>query len=101
MPSENSEYVALPPLPCRASPPQGGRLAGAFLLLPISPLEGEMSAQLTEGGIAATPQIHEQQLPSLQVLPMTLSIREAVRADVLTKTGIQLDWEIKRIGRPV
>ena len=25
---------------------------------------------------------------------------EAVRADVLTKTGIQLDWEIKRIGRP-
>ncbi|HEV2082028.1 MAG TPA: UDP-N-acetylmuramate dehydrogenase [Brevundimonas sp.] len=25
---------------------------------------------------------------------------EAVRADVLTKTGVQLDWEIKRIGRP-
>ncbi len=25
---------------------------------------------------------------------------EAVRADVLAKTGIQLDWEIKRIGRP-
>jgi UDP-N-acetylmuramate dehydrogenase len=24
---------------------------------------------------------------------------EAVRADVLAKTGIQLDWEIKRIGR--
>ncbi len=24
---------------------------------------------------------------------------EAVRADVLTKTGVQLDWEIKRIGR--
>jgi len=26
---------------------------------------------------------------------------EAVRADVLAKTGIQLDWEIKRIGRPL
>jgi UDP-N-acetylmuramate dehydrogenase len=25
---------------------------------------------------------------------------EAVRADVLGKTGIQLDWEIKRIGKP-
>ncbi len=25
---------------------------------------------------------------------------EAVRADVLAKTGIQLEWEIKRIGRP-
>lgn len=25
---------------------------------------------------------------------------EAVRADVLQKTGVQLDWEIKRIGRP-
>ena len=25
---------------------------------------------------------------------------EAVRADVKTKTGVQLDWEIKRIGRP-
>jgi UDP-N-acetylmuramate dehydrogenase len=25
---------------------------------------------------------------------------EAVRADVLTKIGVQLDWEIKRIGRP-
>ena len=25
---------------------------------------------------------------------------EAVRADVLEKTGVQLDWEIKRIGRP-
>ena len=24
---------------------------------------------------------------------------EAVRADVLQKTGVQLDWEIKRIGR--
>ena len=24
---------------------------------------------------------------------------EAVRADVLAKTGVQLDWEIKRIGR--
>jgi len=26
---------------------------------------------------------------------------EAVRADVLAKSGVQLDWEIKRIGRPV
>ena len=26
---------------------------------------------------------------------------EAVRADVRAKTGIQLDWEIKRIGRPL
>jgi UDP-N-acetylmuramate dehydrogenase len=25
---------------------------------------------------------------------------EAVRADVLAKTGVQLEWEIKRIGRP-
>jgi UDP-N-acetylmuramate dehydrogenase len=25
---------------------------------------------------------------------------EAVRADVKAKTGVQLDWEIKRIGRP-
>jgi len=25
---------------------------------------------------------------------------EAVRADVLAKTGVRLDWEIKRIGRP-
>ena len=25
---------------------------------------------------------------------------EAVRADVLAKTGVQLDWEVKRIGRP-
>jgi len=25
---------------------------------------------------------------------------ETVRADVLKKTGVQLDWEIKRIGRP-
>jgi UDP-N-acetylmuramate dehydrogenase len=25
---------------------------------------------------------------------------EAVRADVLAKAGVQLDWEIKRIGRP-
>ena len=27
------------------------------------------------------------------------SLGEAVRADVLKKTGVQLDWEIKRIGR--
>jgi len=25
---------------------------------------------------------------------------EAVRADVLAKTGIDLHWEIRRIGRP-
>jgi UDP-N-acetylmuramate dehydrogenase len=25
---------------------------------------------------------------------------DAVRADVMAKTGVQLDWEIKRIGRP-
>jgi UDP-N-acetylmuramate dehydrogenase len=25
---------------------------------------------------------------------------EAVRADVAAKTGIVLEWEIKRIGRP-
>ena len=29
------------------------------------------------------------------------SLGEAVRADVLAKTGVQLDWEIKRIGRPL
>ena len=28
------------------------------------------------------------------------ALGEAVRADVLKKTGVQLDWEIKRIGRP-
>ena len=28
------------------------------------------------------------------------AVGEAVRADVLAKTGVQLDWEIKRIGRP-
>jgi UDP-N-acetylmuramate dehydrogenase len=28
------------------------------------------------------------------------SLGEAVRADVKAKTGVQLDWEIKRIGRP-
>ncbi|TIP86046.1 MAG: hypothetical protein E5X63_13010 [Mesorhizobium sp.] len=51
-----------PPLSCRTSPPQGGRLdvalafanlqhlkAGDALELPISPLEGEMSGR-TEGG---------------------------------------------------
>ncbi|TJV43148.1 MAG: hypothetical protein E5Y02_11870 [Mesorhizobium sp.] len=52
-----------PPLPCRASPPQGGRLdaasafanlkcwkVGATSKLPISPLAGEMSGR-TEGGV--------------------------------------------------
>ncbi|NKM86770.1 hypothetical protein GFL54_21175 [Rhizobium laguerreae] len=59
-----------PPLSCRTSPPQGGRLAGGYdfpkqlghcdsdtadrkrwsNLLPISPLVGEMSGR-TEGGI--------------------------------------------------
>ncbi|RWC38612.1 MAG: hypothetical protein EOS55_30495 [Mesorhizobium sp.] len=51
-----------PPLSCRTSPPQGGRLAVAIAFanrhrwrvsetakLPISPLEGEMSGR-TEGG---------------------------------------------------
>jgi UDP-N-acetylmuramate dehydrogenase len=28
------------------------------------------------------------------------SLGEAVRADVKAKTGIDLQWEIKRIGRP-
>lgn len=28
------------------------------------------------------------------------SLGEAVRADVLAKTGIRLDWEIRRIGKP-
>jgi len=28
------------------------------------------------------------------------ALGEAVRADVLEKTGVQLDWEIRRIGRP-
>lgn len=28
------------------------------------------------------------------------ALGEAVRADVLAKTGVALDWEIKRIGRP-
>ncbi|RWO19831.1 MAG: hypothetical protein EOS09_30145 [Mesorhizobium sp.] len=56
-----------PPLSCRTSPPQGGRLdvASAFanfqrlktgdaLKLPISPLEGEMSGR-TEGGASRRP----------------------------------------------
>ncbi|TIM94506.1 MAG: D-alanyl-D-alanine dipeptidase, partial [Mesorhizobium sp.] len=48
-----------PPLPCRASPPQGGRLAviGAFanhqrvgeVEAADLPLEGEMSPKATEG----------------------------------------------------
>ncbi len=56
--------VAHPPLPCRASPPQGGRSTSGDLplnsrtaglkrcasLLPISPLEGEMPGR-AEGGI--------------------------------------------------
>ncbi|RZJ85140.1 MAG: UDP-N-acetylenolpyruvoylglucosamine reductase, partial [Brevundimonas sp.] len=25
---------------------------------------------------------------------------ERVRADVMAKTGIQLEWEVKRVGRP-
>ena len=56
------ESVAYPPLPCRASPPQGGRLDEAAFrpsltlhwkrwpyLLPISPPEGEMPGR-AEGG---------------------------------------------------
>ena len=56
--------VAYPPLPCRASPPQGGRstrgdfplssrtvqLKRCASLLPISPLVGEMPGR-AEGGI--------------------------------------------------
>ncbi|QCL95272.1 hypothetical protein CFBP7129_01685 [Agrobacterium tumefaciens] len=55
--------VAYPPLPCRASPPQGGRLARRTCVAPsrpkknagscresISPLEGEMPGR-AEGGI--------------------------------------------------
>ncbi|TGE86425.1 lytic murein transglycosylase [Rhizobium sp. SEMIA 4032] len=51
-----------PPLPCRASPPQGGRSTSGYIsssceaeygaidsVLLISPLEGEMSGR-TEGG---------------------------------------------------
>ena len=57
---------AHPPLPCRASPPQGGRSASGknltqtatlemdeTVLHPISPLEGEMPGR-AEGGIAAS-----------------------------------------------
>jgi UDP-N-acetylmuramate dehydrogenase len=29
------------------------------------------------------------------------ALGEAVRADVAAKTGVELDWEIKRVGRPV
>jgi hypothetical protein len=57
--------LVYPPLPCRASPPQGGRSTRCDLplnsrtvqlkrcasLLPISPLEGEMPGR-AEGGIA-------------------------------------------------
>jgi hypothetical protein len=55
--------VAYPPLPCRASPPQGGRstrgnaphfssveMERRRCVLPISPLEGEMPGR-AEGGI--------------------------------------------------
>ena len=51
-----------PPLPCRASPPQGGRLVGGNLVLPFSPREGEMSAKLTEGGNAANSKLSERRL---------------------------------------
>jgi hypothetical protein len=60
---EGFAFVAHPPLPCRASPPQGGRLAGRTLPASsaalrfrasdrresISPLEGEMPGR-AEGG---------------------------------------------------
>ena len=59
--------VAYPPLPCRASPPQGGRSASGMLLAsrtsstllserlrhPISPLEGEMPGR-AEGGTSCS-----------------------------------------------
>ena len=58
--------IAHPPLPCRASPPQGGRSAsgknfaqvassktGEASLHPISPLVGAMSGR-TEGGNTAS-----------------------------------------------
>ncbi len=53
--------VAYPPLPCRASPPQGGRSIcrprsfhwqGA-IRLSISPLEGEMPGR-AEGGVSCS-----------------------------------------------
>ncbi|HEY2178604.1 MAG TPA: hypothetical protein VGH15_08475, partial [Caulobacteraceae bacterium] len=28
------------------------------------------------------------------------ALGEAVRADVLAKAGVELEWEIRRIGRP-
>jgi hypothetical protein len=59
-----SSLVAYPPLPCRASPPQGGRLAGGTTFATnrdvesrasgrhksISPLEGEMPGRAEGGG---------------------------------------------------
>ncbi|QBJ13239.1 propionyl-coenzyme A carboxylase alpha polypeptide [Agrobacterium sp. 33MFTa1.1] len=59
---------AYPPLPCRASPPQGGRSAGGLLFASagtfkmaerlcydsISPLEGEMPGR-AEGGKPSPP----------------------------------------------
>ncbi len=68
-----------PPLPCQASPPQGGRsfvaMPAPFLYPwrlaktfqpPISPLEGEMSGR-TEGG--AAPRLTEGHRPPLIRLP--------------------------------
>ncbi len=58
--------VVYPPLPCRASPPQGGRLARRTCVAPsrpkknagpcresISPLEGEMPGR-AEGGVSCS-----------------------------------------------
>lgn len=73
---------AYPPLPGRASPPQGGRSAsgenlarpapsekGETMHHPISPLEGEMSGR-TEGGAPLTPRSH---LIGRRVLPIGAS----------------------------
>ncbi|PJI38804.1 MAG: hypothetical protein CTR54_20815 [Rhizobium sp.] len=72
------EVVRHPPLPCRASPPQGGRSGAALRPLhrlsgnggdgagvairhvsPISPLEGEMPGR-AEGGLPTTTPMGEE-----------------------------------------
>ncbi|EJT02571.1 hypothetical protein RCCGE510_20594 [Rhizobium sp. CCGE 510] len=72
-----------PPLSCRTSPPQGGRLDGGngfpkqfsycdtntaewerwSNLLPISPLVGEMSGRTEGGNPGATPEIFPKRRP--------------------------------------
>jgi len=57
----------------------------------------------TTGGGAKFSELHSNFMinPGEATAADIEGLGEAVRADVLAKTGVQLDWEIKRIGRRV